>query len=115
MQNSQIQPNTQKRNMYDKIVQTFNYALKLNPSNGIANYYIGKLHLEGIYVSKNETEAKNFLSKAFQRYNTRFNSDENDAAALYRLAKIASLNVISEIKGRADEFFTKASNVTVLK
>jgi male-specific lethal 1 len=101
---------------YEKVISFFKICLKLNPSNGIANYYLGKFHAKGISVTKNETEAKRYLLKAVERYNKRVRSDENDAVAFYRLAKITELNLIPELnESQAQVYFKKAANIEKCK
>ncbi len=90
-------------------------ALKINPQNGIANYYLGKFYLKGIFLEKNEKVAKQYLTDAFKRYDSRVKSNNSDSIAYYRLAKIAELNVIAELSGKANEYYTKAANTTVIK
>ena len=81
----------------------------------MANYKLGKFYLKGIYFEKNEVEGKKYLRDAFKRYDSRAQSDHDnsDSLAYYMLAKIAELNLIPELNGKANEYYTKAANTTL--
>jgi TPR repeat protein len=105
----------EKEKLFNKTIDALKLALKINPQNGVANYQLGKFYLKGIYFEKNEAEAKKYLTDAFKRYDSRAqtDNDNSDSPAYYRLAKIAELNLIAELNGKANEYYTKAANATV--
>lgn len=105
----------EKERLFNKTIDALKLALKINPENGMANYQLGKFYLKGISLERNETEARKYLTDAFKRYNSRAQSDNenSDSPAYYRLAKIAELNVMPELNGKANEYYTKAANTVV--